>query len=145
MAEKTWVVVANGCQARFLLSEEKGPLQELGGISNPDGRKQDADINTDRPGRQCDRMGHSTHGVENPISPREEERHRFVRQLAHYLDQQFGEGAFDRLYLIASPALLGDLRKVLSNGVAKSIVQQVTKDLTAAEIPAIRDHLPFVL
>ncbi len=132
MVSKILVVVANGTQAHLLLSKEGGPLQEIGMLHH---REESS------PGS----VGRSKHNTDAHAAPRQKTRASFAVAVADHLKEVHNGGTFERLYLVAGPAFLGDLRQSLSGPVAALLVGEVDKDLTAHNPAKIREYLPPVL
>src|SRR5579859_4173406 len=66
MKKTVWIVVANRAVARlFRASQPTGPLEELDSFIHPEGRLQEHDLVSDRPGRAFDSFGSGRH-AEDP-------------------------------------------------------------------------------
>ncbi len=74
--------------------------------------------------------GFVRHKLEPRKAPGEEEALAFARQLAHRLEELAHEGRFDRLILVAAPAMLGNLRKTFSKRLHAVIGATAARDLT---------------
>jgi protein required for attachment to host cells len=70
---------------------------------------------------------------------------QFAEQLAGQLQGCVEKKEFDRLVIVAPPAMLGDLRKYLTNEVAVKIVAEVDKDLAKIPNDEISSHLANVV
>lgn len=123
----SWIVVANGSYAKiFELNGRE--LHKIQQIDYPDGRKKLGEILSDRPGR--------TQGVQSPrhaLGTKIDERHEIQRdfaiKIADILKKAHAENAFERLILIASPHLLGELRNSIDETTKKAIFKEFGKDL----------------
>jgi protein required for attachment to host cells len=149
----TWVVVAHQSGARFMVHRTehrpgtKRTLELLRELENPDGRKKNHEIETDRSGDSftgarglgARRAMHHEHSAHDHVVE------RFARTIAGELEHARSEGRFDGLILVASPKLLGLLRSELDSATAQRVVASVHKDL--AEIPDrdVVDHISDVL
>ena len=142
----TWVLIADGAQARVL--ENTGPGK---GLNQVDGRDlaQDAiqarDIMADRPGRSHSSNGSARSGMEPKTDPVAYRETQFVKSLADMLDRQQQNGAYDRLIIAAAPIALGDIRKAMSAGVKKTVVAELDKDLTNLPTQQLNKHLDGIL
>lgn len=142
----TWVLIANGAQARVL--ENTGPgkgLQQVDGLDFAIDPLQAQDIMADKPGRSHSSVGSGRSAMEprtNPVDHREAE---FVRSLADMLNRKQQSGAFDRLVIAASPTALGDIRQAMSPGVKKAIVAELSKDLTNLPTTKLGDHFDGII
>lgn len=140
---KTWVVVAESSRAKiFTVDNPRGPLRELESLDHPESRAAGQDLASDRPGRAFDRAGEGRHAMGQPVDPREQEVIRFAKQLAERLEAGRVNGDVERIYLIAAPQFLGELRQNLANGTAQLVVQEIDKNLVRHDPADIRSHLP---
>lgn len=143
---RTWILVADGSRARILCSEGPGrgvkPMPEhVFEVS----REPDREIDADRPGRTFDSVGGGRHAKEPRTSPQRHRKAAFARELAGHLAQQRAGGAFDRLLVVAPPAMLGDLRPHFTKEIERCLVAEVRKDLTGIPDHEIGKHLGDVL
>lgn len=144
-AIRTWIVIADGAQAR--LFQNAGPGKGLALL--PDGEMQGEraptrEIGSERPGRVHDRMGPGRHAMAPRADWHEQQKQDFLKQVAARLDAAAAEKAFDRLILVAPAKALGELRAALGRGTAQRITGDLPKDLTplpTAELPRHLDHL----
>ena len=142
----TWVLIADGAQARVL--ENTGPgkgLKQIEGLDWAIDPLQAQDIVSDKPGRSHSSGGGGGSAMEprtDPVAHRETE---FVKSVAAMLDRQQQKGAFDRLVIAAAPIALGDLRKAISAAVKKTVVAELNKDLTNTPTAQLDQHLDGIL
>lgn len=137
----TWVLLADGGQARILVNDGPGKgLSAVKGLSFAQDNLRAQDIVTDKPGRSFASVGHGRSAMEPKTSPVEQREATFVRNLADVLETKRAEGAFDRLIIAAAPTALGDIRPALSDGVRKTIVAELPKDLTNIPIVDMPRH-----
>ena len=68
--------------------------------------------------------------MEPGTDPHRYEQQRFAREVAELLERQHNQGEFQRLVLVASPGMLGDLRASLSERLQKLVCKEEDKDLT---------------
>lgn len=139
----SWIVVADASQARVLandgpnhgLTVERQLAQEV---------KRSRDVLADRPGAVTDRMGYAKHATSPPDQVRVQKR-RFAREIAHTLEDARKRNEFERLYLIAPPQMLGDLRGELSPELAKMVAGALDRDLTKIPLHDLAGHLGALL
>jgi protein required for attachment to host cells len=122
--EPTWVVVADEGCARFFshsADEELTPVDEL---TDAGAHADNADLRRDAYGRRGssvtssageDKLGHEAEG--------------FARRIAERLAQAHREQRYVELRIAAAPRFLGRLRRVLDPEVAKTVVEEIDKDL----------------
>lgn len=141
---KTWVLVADSARARlFELASAGGELAEQQDWTNPEGRRSERELTSDRPG-----VSHSAHGEPggHPMraghSAGEAAAEVFARSLAALLKSGLDTQACERVVLVSPPAFLGVLRATLDKQVEKVVAGSVNLDLTRASPAEIRDHLP---
>ena len=126
----TWVLIADGEKALFVVNETDGEDPFLQVFreeeqENPPNRDQAAN----RRGRFND--GPSVHrSAVDDTDWHQLQKERFAADLAEHLYEEAHKGAFDELVLVASPQVLGDLRRELHKEVAAKVVAEVPKTLT---------------
>ena len=125
-----WLVIADGEKALCLRNDgdEKFPnltvFRELE-HENPPTHEQ----GTDQPGRLNDGGGVHRSAVQETDWHRIE-KERFAKELADRLYKHAHKGNYTEIILVASPTVLGNLRKELHKEVADRIIAEVDKDLT---------------
>ena len=138
----TWVLIADGAQARVL--ENTGPgkgLKQVDGLDWAIDPLQAQDIVSDKPGRSHSSVGSGRSAMEPRTDPVAHREAAFVKSVAATLDRQQQNGAFDRLVIAAAPDALGDLRKAISPSVRKTVVAELSKDLTNLPTGQLDQHL----
>lgn len=83
--------------------------------------------------------------MEEKTPPKVKEAVSFAHQIAHFLEENFHTGTYERIYLVVKPPFLGHLREALNPNVSKLIESEVHKDLTQMRPEQIREYLPPVL
>lgn len=142
----TWIVIADGAQARIVLNDgpgrgvKPGPDVEFAAANIP-GR----DIMADRPGRTFDSSGQGRHAKEPRSDPREVEQNKMLRELTKFLEQEAKKDSYDRLVIVAPPRALGSLRSGFSAQVRARVTGELDKDLTQVPIHDLAGHLGSVL
>lgn len=132
--DTTWVLVANGERARcFERRTEDHALIELADFvhpqSHPSSTTDAGDVSGDA-GKGHGRTGHAGTQFEPHTEAHAKERGNFATQLANYLNQGVNDHQCNQLVLMASPALLGELKPRLSVAAAKALQITVASDLT---------------
>lgn len=144
---KTWIVVADGDQAKIF--EHDGPghgLHAVDGLQLEQERLKAQDIMADKPGRSFSSAGPNTRSaVDYRTDPVEARERRFVERLADLLEARHAAGDFDRLVIAAAPAALGDLRPALSESVRGAILAELPKDLTNIPTARLAEHFDGLL
>jgi protein required for attachment to host cells len=144
---KTLVVLVDGERARFLSG--LGRCEEFtavppGELSDPETRKQNRELASDKPGRAYSTADGTPSAMETTDFQRREKQ-LFARTVAQALDKVTSEETYDRLIIAAPPTALGDLRAAISKQTAGRITSEVAKDLTKIPDHELRRHLADVL
>lgn len=143
MNKTVWIVVANRAAARvFKASQPTGPLEELDTFIHPEGRLQERELVTDRPGRAFDSYGTGRHGEDPATAATTHEAENFALELSRFLQKARTERRFDALMLMAAPAFLGELRDRLDVPTRDCITLEIDKNLVQRDAAEIRRHLP---
>lgn len=143
---RTWIVVADGARARFLLHEGIGKglkpaLPEEMRHELPPNRE----IVTDKPGRWPDAVGPGRSGLTPTVDWHEFEKERFAHQVAKVLEDGRNRNLFDRIVLVAPPKTLGYLRDELTKPTQQMVYGELSKDLTHHTVADLETHLGEVM
>ena len=136
-----WLVVADGEKALFLVNDGDEIDMNLRVVrkdeqDNPASR----DWGTDRPGRFND--GPSVHrSAVQETDWHRLEKERFAADLADRLYKAAHKGAFDKLGIVASRVVLGELRSAMHGEVADKVVFEIAKVLTNHPVDEIETHV----
>ena len=139
---KTWVLVANQAEAQ-IYSADRVPknLTLVETLIHEEGAAHARDLTSDSPGRVHDRMGLARHSMEPDTGVKEEGRRRFVKEMVGRLESAHFHGDFDRLVLLAAPAMLGVIRKTLSSKLIKAVIKEIPKDVIGQDLEKIHKQL----
>jgi protein required for attachment to host cells len=141
-----WFLVADAARARIFETTGKDvALTEVMDLMEPNARIRETELASDEPGRQATAGGPGTHGMQEKITPREQEDIRFAAELADQLQEGINKHSFDELYIAAAPHFLGLLRDALPAGVAAKLKGDLNKDLTRLGEAEIREHLHAIM
>ncbi|CFX50458.1 conserved protein of unknown function [Candidatus Filomicrobium marinum] len=146
MRRTTWILVADGARARIIsrVVEGFGACADTT-ISEPynfeEERSPGRELTRERPTRVHDRFGPGRHAVEPKQDASRKMVTRFATEIADMLSASLKARGFDRLIVVAPPAMLGDLRKSLSNHVRAKVIAEIDKDMTKAGIPEVMKHI----
>jgi protein required for attachment to host cells len=143
---RTWIVVADGAQARILLNQGPGKgLEPALEEQSDEARQASRNLGSDRPGRVHDRFGPGRHTIVPRVDWHQFEKQKFAREMASILDSAAERKSFDRLILIAPPKTLGALRSAMHKNTARLVAGEVPKDLTQVTVGELPDHLRDVI
>ena len=99
---RTWIVVADGGQARILLytGRQKG-VQQLPNSDFHDPHLPTHELMADRQPRVHESIGAVRHAVEPRIDPHEQRKEQFLARLAAHLEHAEQHGEFEHLVVVA--------------------------------------------
>jgi protein required for attachment to host cells len=130
LKQGTWVVVTDSEKALFLrnMTDHENPNLD---VFDEEEQENPSDIeqSANRPGRMND-GGVQQRSALDDTDWHELAKERFAADLAEHLYAEAHKGAFERLVLVASPQVLGDLRQALHKEVADKVIAEVPKTLT---------------
>jgi protein required for attachment to host cells len=139
----TWVLVGDAGRARlFEAMTATGALSEIAAFVHPESRLHANETASDEPGVSHDRAGPGVHAMSKRVDHKSQEATRFAADLASALRLGREKHKFERLYLVAPPRFLGELRKQLDRPTLRLMAAALDKDLTALSPEDIRGHLP---
>lgn len=143
--QTTWIVAADSSRARiFEVHGKQDHLQEIQDFSNPAGRANTREIESDKRGHFF-ASPEGTHGEGDSYQPRveavEHETELFSKQVSEFLDQACHEHRYDKLCLIAFPKFLGMMRKNLSKETQRLVEEEVSKDISWQDTREIEDYV----
>ena len=135
----TWIVVTDSEKALFLrnLTDHEDPHLEVTGKDEQE-NPSDIEQSANRPGRMQD-TGVQQRSALDDTDWHELAKERFAADLAEKLYHEAHEGNFERLILVASPQVLGDLRAELHQEVSDRVVAKIPKTLTNHPVGKIED------
>ncbi len=137
-----WVLVADAHQGRVL---ERGAMharwEELPDEGSTSNTPRSRELGTDRPGRSYESVGMARHAIEPRQDLHDAAEAEFARNLAEKLERAAKDGRYKRLYLFAPPRFLGHLRACLGAEAGKALSGTLDKDLVAAPLPEVIEHL----
>jgi protein required for attachment to host cells len=126
----TWILTANRSSASLFESDWPGKsMRRIQDIPHPQGRIQNSDVDTDKPGRSFTSFGKSRHAMSTEQEPTEHIAQQFALDLAELLNKGRAAHAYDKLVLMAEPKFLGILRAALDANTAALVIQTVNKEL----------------
>ncbi|WP_298847505.1 host attachment family protein [uncultured Ruegeria sp.] len=128
LTQGTWVIVADGEKALVMenITDADDPNLVVVAVEE---QETPAERPSDRAGRRNDGGPKQKSAVEEPTW-KAHAKSLFVQDLANLLNRKGMNGAFKRLVLVASPHVLGLLRRRLHSEVLGKVVAEVNKTLT---------------
>ena len=138
----TWILSANRSSASLFESDWPGKsMRRIQDIPHPQGRMQNKDIDTDKPGRVFDSFGEGRHSTSPKQEPTEHIAQQFALELAELLNKGRLTNAYDKLVLIAEPKFLGVLRAALDKNTESLVSQTVNKELLDVKEHDLAEYL----
>ncbi len=134
-AATTWIVLANDHQAR-LLSARRTPTGRCQVVER---EEIESPIPTRDRGRPSALNGMSGHSYADNLRALKEERRRFARQLARWIDEFMKRPAINKLTVFAPSRMIGSLREVLSVK-HRGQIQLIDENLINMPSDALRRH-----
>ena len=133
----SYVMVADGRKMLFFRNQGDADLPNLQVVKveekeNPYNRDQASDA----PGRAFSSVGNGRSAYDN-TDFHELEESRFAAETADLLKRQAMRGEYEKLFVVAPPKTLGELRKHYHKEVANRLVAEIPKDLTSHPVPEI--------
>jgi protein required for attachment to host cells len=136
-----WVLVADSASAVIYTADERlEAFEPIAHLDHPASRLASRDLVTDDRGRTRAFPGGPQSATEPHHTPHQNEVHVFAHALAVRLRKGVDERAFERIVLVAPPALLGQLRLELDVHTSDRVVASIPHDYTRAkvhELPAL--------
>lgn len=139
----TWILIAHRAGARIFVNYGPGKgLKVIAKLDHPEGRLNDQEMDSDKPGRGIS----SAHGgPHHSLSPEQDSKEhaveKFAQVLAKKLDDGRNQNEFDQLILAADPRFLGRIKTALNAQTAGKIVGTLGKDLWEVADRDIPGHL----
>ncbi|GFE63914.1 host attachment family protein [Litoreibacter roseus] len=134
-----WVLIADGEKALFLENQTDGedPFLEVVREKSQD-NPSDGEQSANRPGRMADN-GPGQRSALDDTDWHELAKERFADDLAEMLYKYAHDGKFEKLVLVASPNILGELRAKMHQVVTDKVIGEIPKTLTNHPVPEIED------
>jgi len=141
-----WVLAADSARARVLKTETNdSEFTELTAMYNPEGRLKENSLVSDSPGSQSDGGGMGRHAVPPRHSHKRTAAQRFAKEVAHTLETAYENHDYHKLYIVAAPQFLGELRSHLPNKIRQTVVGEYDRNVTTFSAEEIRHVLPRYL
>ena len=137
-----WILVANQAEAQIYSSGQlPGNLLLVDVLANKEGTTHPRELISDAPGRAFNSTGSGRHAMEPNTGVKEEQRRRFVKEMADRLQAAHLKGDFAQLVLMAAPAVLGVIRKSLTVGLKNTVIKEIPKDVIGQDVGKIQSQL----
>jgi protein required for attachment to host cells len=139
----TWILIADASRARLFEHRRRNerPLEPIFEDDRPELRDREQRRDSDRPGRVHESAVTMRHAAEPHTSNEQRIRERWARELIDRLHAVAGDRQFHNLVLVAPPAMLGALRKLLDDEFGDRVVGELAKDLAWMSEHDLPEHL----
>jgi protein required for attachment to host cells len=139
----TWILVTDVSRARLFEHRARSDrtLVPIFEDDQPELRDREQRRDSDRPGRIHESHELARHAAEPHTGIDQRIRERYARELVDRLKAEASQRRFHNLVLVAPPALLGSLRKLLDEELAGRVVGELAKDLAWVAEHDLPDHL----
>lgn len=139
----TWVLVANGSEAR-LFEKKNDPelLSLIKEFNHQESRDKGQDLASDRPGHFNGEISKAAHGsFAEATSPKQYEVERFAKILTDELDAARNKNRYNKLIVVSSPHFHGLLNGHMNEHVAKMVDQHIEKDYTDLKVEELLEKI----
>jgi len=142
-----WILIADSSKARIFTAENSvAELIEIESLTHSESRLLDQALTSDLAGKA--NVGQSTSGhtyVGEVGSKRARDELIFAKQVTQHLCHELNLNKFEHLFVVASPAFLGVLRRACSSQLKKHIAFSLNKNVVTKTPEQIRTYLPVSL
>ena len=144
MIGPTLILVADRGGARLFAKKSDG-LERIEMIDHPDGTLKGREIDSDKPGRSFDSVGHGRHANGREHTATDHVADVFALHLAKMLEQRRNQNQIGKLVLVADSRFLGKLRAALTPSTAKLVVGSLDSDLAGIPDRDLLGHVSHLL
>jgi protein required for attachment to host cells len=142
----TWLLVEDASRAKIFESAGvRKIVHELDDMQLVVDLPKSRELLADRPGRTFDSVGGGRHAKENPTDPHRQLKRDFAKKVVAELRRAMLAHKFDRLFLVAPPAFLGDLRDELPKDLKDKVVGEIALGLTNMPQQQLHGRLQEIL
>jgi protein required for attachment to host cells len=138
----TWVLLADGAEARIYKEKKSRELSLLDEFSSKASHSLTHELVSDRPGRSYESMGTGARrSMEAQSDPQAVAKEKFVAMVAAHLNDAALAKKYDHLIVCAPPHVLGELRQCLDGHTKKLVQAELHKDLMKTPIAELHQHI----
>lgn len=136
MLKASWILIADGSQARLMQQNQDGSLVLLESFENQSARREPHELESDKSGQA------SPGKTFEHTDPQRHAQETFAHDLAKMLHDR--QNDFDKLTLVAGPKTLGHIRHNLTAQVRQKIQLEVDRDWTDVTLHDLPERLQKV-
>jgi len=149
---RKWILLAHRSGARLYVASGN-EIRILREVDNPDGRRQNREIDTDAKGSRFSTVAgrsspsgtfHSRqqkHGLDPQMEAAEHLADGFAHQLCEWLNQGRARSEFDELVVVAEPGFLGKIKRFLDKETQARLIEAIPHNWTALPKKQLQDKL----
>jgi protein required for attachment to host cells len=139
---RTWIVVVDGGQARFLQwMGLKSGARSIPGQVFSQHVPRSRELRRERPSRVNESRGATRHAIEPRVDAHTAQENQFLKEIVRQLQEAYGADAFDDLVVVAPPRALGSLRTMIPDELKPCIAAEIDKDMTGHTDAAVSELL----
>jgi protein required for attachment to host cells len=143
---KTWIVVADGAQARILLNTGRANgVEQVPNATFHDTHDASHELGTERPPRVHESHGNARHSIEPKSDLHEQRKEQFLLKLSRFIDEARRTREFESLIVVAPAQALGRLREHFSDDVSKCVIGEFVRDYSHQDNETIYEHVKHKL
>lgn len=147
-ATKTWILVADGSQARLFVHAGPGkPVQRLEHREFEGQAVKAREVQRDKPGRtfssNMEDEGRSAY--EPKSNPQDRARHELMREVIDDLTRHAQRNEFDQLIICAPAQTMSSVRELMPKPLAQKVVAEEVKNYTGSDEADLERHLTHLL
>lgn len=138
-----WYVVANRVATVIYKDRPGHPFKFVERLCNPEGRKTETDLDSDRPGRGFSSAPGSAirHGLDRRHVHHEQSAKKFAALIGKVIAQADREDRFGKLVIVAEPHFLGLLRAALPEQVKQKVEFEIHHELHQGSDETIQEYI----
>lgn len=147
-ATKTWILVADGAQARLFCHD--GPGKPVRALDHDDFEGQAVkarEVDRDKPGRTFtnNTMDEGRSAYEPKSNPQDRARHELMREVVEDLNRHAQRNEFDQLIVCAPAQTMASIRELMPKPLRQKVVAEETKNYTGSGEADLERHLTHLL
>lgn len=126
----TWLLIAHGSAGKILAVRPNGEIiATIREFLHPRTAKKELDNDFDAKSHSLDIDEAVHHAIDYDGEIEDYERRIFAKEITSFLMKPLGHQEFDKLIVVASRELLGDLRKEFPTTLKNKVTHELNKDL----------------
>jgi protein required for attachment to host cells len=138
----TWIVVADGGQARILLSSSNSKgVQQLPNGDFRDPLLATHELTADNQMRVHESVGPVRHSIEPKTDQHVQRKQQLLARLSGRIELAYDNNEFENLLIVAPATAMGNLRKEFSPALRHCVTDEIMRDYTRQSNDCIYEHI----